>query len=946
MPHDPRELKSAPPYRVLLHGGLVAAGCWLFFAAVFARPLFARVYLAESDLYEYYLPLFLAPPATWSSFEFSGLPAFADPGDFTAYPLHFLFAHVFGSWTGLIISAHVLAASFTYAYVYHHTRSRTAAAISGLAYGFSEAMIERTPHLGTLHAFAWLPLIALSIDKLRGAHPRRWIAIGAFALANNFLAGHPQAFVYTTYCAAAYAVGGGVAERAGRGYAARVAGLFVLAALLSAIKMFPLVEASLYVARQEVGYGQFVSHSNTPREMLSMLFPTVLHDGREAPTYVGLATLLLAGIGAVRARREWRPAFWIAAAVLALLLGMGPATPVATIAYAVVPLYMKFRIVARHLFIAAFGAAVLAGYGIAAVQQGWLSRARAGRALAVYAAVVAAGALLLATLPGVQFENRAPLPWTLPIWHSGVWIQLGIALLTMIVVAGFASGRRRAVWAPALLLVLAIDLLYAQPNQVTLTGLNLTTIPAEAVEPSVHTLRLASTLAPGQQRLLSIGGTGSDAVAPGAFARLWRIPIAGGYGPMEMLRYSDLALMGTNGAVSRAVLADSDAALDLLAVKYVLVKPDDAPAPQTFDRNGMTWSREPLDLSIGRDDCSVPYSRSLSLPLPDNVAVSSVSLVAHLRCAENALQGQEVDRIEAVAQDGTVHGSWSLHAGVEIAEQGLADPALRARARHQAPPRFDPDPAALWTFETRLDLVEPIKGGHIEIEDPSMQGWTVLDKLTLVDTGGHPHPQTAVDLFLHDARRWREVEQFSTSRETDRGADVDAGGEERYTVYENLRALPRAWVASAIKALPEHDLLAAVRHSRLPDGTRFDPRTTALVDEGRLPQVSTFPQGDTSAPVRRIDDSSVTVDVSTAGGGMLVLSDVWYPGWRARVDDTPATVLRADGALRGVIVPPGRHTVVFELVSPTRLAGAGTSLLGVAIGLVLLVSRRRGTSLA
>lgn len=74
---------------------------------------------------------------------------------------------------------------------------------------------------------------------------------------------------------------------------------------------------------------------------------------------------------------------------------------------------------------------------------------------------------------------------------------------------------------------------------------------------------------------------------------------------------------------------------------------------------------------------------------------------------------------------------------------------------------------------------------------------------------------------------------------------------------------------------------------------------------------------------------------------MLVLSDLWYPGWRARIDNTPAAVLRTDAALRGVIVPPGRHTVRFELVSLTRGAGMAASLLGLIIGLVLLVPRGR-----
>src|SRR5712691_7781485 len=95
--------------RAAVHALVVVACYSLLFAWLFSGALLRDSYLAESDLYEYYLPIFLAPITTWSSFEFSGLPAFADPGDFTTYPPHYLFARVIGSWTAFVISAFVLA---------------------------------------------------------------------------------------------------------------------------------------------------------------------------------------------------------------------------------------------------------------------------------------------------------------------------------------------------------------------------------------------------------------------------------------------------------------------------------------------------------------------------------------------------------------------------------------------------------------------------------------------------------------------------------------------------------------------------------------------------------------------------------------------------------------------------------------------------------------------
>jgi len=46
----------------------------------------------------------------------------------------------------------------------------------------------------------------------------------------------------------------------------------------------------------ETDRGQFVGRGNSPAQMWGALFPTIVHDGREAPTYVGLITLVLAGV--------------------------------------------------------------------------------------------------------------------------------------------------------------------------------------------------------------------------------------------------------------------------------------------------------------------------------------------------------------------------------------------------------------------------------------------------------------------------------------------------------------------------------------------------------------------------------------------------------------------------------------------------------------------------
>jgi hypothetical protein len=82
----------------------------------------------------------------------------------------------------------------------------------------------------------------------------------------------------------------------------------------------------------------------------------------------------------------------------------------------------------------------------------------------------------------------------------------------------------------------------------------------------------------------------------------------------------------------------------------------------------------------------------------------------------------------------------------------------------------------------------------------------------------------------------------------------------------------------------------------------------------------------------------IRLSTSLARPGFVVVSEVYYPGWRAWVDGQPVPVLAGDYILRAIPVPAGRHEVVLRFRSTPFLLGlavsAGTLLLGA--GLVFL----------
>jgi D-glycero-D-manno-heptose 1,7-bisphosphate phosphatase len=142
-------------------------------------------------------------------------------------------------------------------------------------------------------------------------------------------------------------------------------------------------------------------------------------------------------------------------------------------------------------------------------------------------------------------------------------------------------------------------------------------------------------------------------------------------------------------------------------------------------------------------------------------------------------------------------------------------------------------------------------------------------------------------------------------------------------VYENTHAAPRAFVVHDVRrADDERSALRFLKRdesTRFPDGsvqvTGKDPRTTAVI-EASADSAPAIPSCTSSRASRtRIVSYTarhVKIDVESPCAGLLVLSDQYYPGWRARVNGRVSRVYATDVALRGVTVPSGHSIVEFD----------------------------------
>ncbi|MBE0699357.1 MAG: hypothetical protein IH586_20730 [Anaerolineaceae bacterium] len=76
------------------------------------------------------------------------------------------------------------------------------------------------------------------------------------------------------------------------------------------------------------------------------------------------------------------------------------------------------------------------------------------------------------------------------------------------------------------------------------------------------------------------------------------------------------------------------------------------------------------------------------------------------------------------------------------------------------------------------------------------------------------------------------------------------------------------------------------------------------------------------------------IEVQASGPGLVVLSEISYPGWEVSIDGVPGRVITAGGLLRGVQILEGEHQVIFSF--RPRLFYLGVVLFGMAwVGIIL-----------
>ena len=919
--------------RAMLHKAILPVmlvGFLLVFTAIFSPVLFSGRYMTGGDGLLQALPTFLGRTPIWEPNLMMGYPLFADPNQAFWYPVLRISRAVPGSFNAYAFLPYVLGAFGVAAFSRLATGSTAGGIVAGTIVGLGGFMISHQGHLNLIHTAAWTPYVLWAIEALRRRPRFIVVAAGSFAFAMSTLAGSQQPLAYVALIGLAYAVVFPPETSRRANYLFAVVLLFAFGIGLSAIATVPTIELTRESARSVQTYAQFIVFSLGLEEMpVRVFFPYFLGATpspgypysqvnvgafSETTNYAGIFSLMLAIVALMRGAERRQIAFWSGVVVWALWMSVGNALIGSKLAYHI-PLYGLFRIPGRHALEFTLGVAMLAAFGVRTLETTAL-RARDVIAASMlvcigFAAVLGAiafeGNALRATVQaatGVAASDLAPVP--LVPWQNPA---LGVPCLVVLCscVALYVASRLRNVSLLRSLCAVAVlcDMLTFAGSaywRYTNVGPDIATPPAVAVG------MRSSAVERGQRILASTGSRLPQRVPPNLSA-LWGVPSLGGYVSLENRRLADVLEMAPTGEVPQQSFAqDDDLILDLTATRFILAPPRPEPAVSASAAS----SGAELGGFVGADPLT--RRKSVAYGFPTNTA-NSLELVSALGLSMTIRDGQHVADIQLRDAQKRLEVI-RVVAGRDTSESAYDRPDVRAVVRHRKAHVFATDgTTSLYVARYPLPNARDFRNATVVWRYPDTAvGALTIAHLALVDERTHIAFPAAVY-----PPRW--VASATTADET---------------IYENPDALPGAWAVPSAVSLDDASQPAAIAEGRIDAPQRsFDPRDTALV-----------PRDVHGFDGRGVDGVRVVVDEPTHASFELtcparcvfVVDGLWYPGWNATVDATPAPVRRVDGLLRGVIVEGGRHVIEMWFAPRSLLVGASITTLS-ALVLILLCVR-------
>jgi uncharacterized membrane protein YfhO len=147
---------------------------------------------------------------------------------------------------------------------------------------------------------------------------------------------------------------------------------------------------------------------------------------------------------------------------------------------------------------------------------------------------------------------------------------------------------------------------------------------------------------------------------------------------------------------------------------------------------------------------------------------------------------------------------------------------------------------------------------------------------------------------------------------------------EEFCLYENLNFLPRAYIVQKYNVIK--DELAIANRLKSKD---FQPQEEAVLEEEpKLNSVKgpAIPGKEEIDIIKYMPQEVVIRANILHNPKIILLADIYYPGWKAFIDGKEDKIYKANFCLRAVYLAPGEHLVRFSYEPASFKIGLGISL--------------------
>lgn len=922
--HLSRLYKSSHRYAALIVTLLIAVPLLFFW-----RITFSGMILARGDVYSYFYPLWDVRSAAfraghiplWSPDIFMGVPLLANSQLGTFYPPNWLVTF-FDAPTAITLSllAHTFWAMLG---VYLLTRrtlalDRIPALLAGVLFGLGGYLGGQSEHINQLQALSWMPWLFLVVSYqsvgtryIVSLFSLSQVLLFGVCVALQLLAGHPQTVFISLVGIGVYGLGKTVASRQPSAnsrirwrlsfnihYLVRFILLITLGGILGLILAAPQLIPTLELA----GLGNRGGGLD-PQKVLAFSFTPLLigrgmlpsYDGLlfgEYIAYSGVIGLGLAIIGLFGSRqlivdsqqlgdshsKNFSTLPFILLIIIGFFFALGAFNPLNWL-LATLPGFSFFRVPARWMALEALGVAALAGVGLQSLKY---SRPRAW--VLALMIIVVAGLAAASMLAGKQaVDVIGPAVPTLRSWLG--WAVALIVLLALIIGHHWLG----AVRITALIAAAAVFELFLASQ---IMPINLTA-PKDVYSASRFTIRQLQVL-------------NSEQTPPGRMLSISPLEFDPGDKDALNARYAALGM-------------------DALSTRIALVatKLREVVGPNL----GMQWGIPSID---GFDGGLLPtryYTAFTSLLLP---AGSDPSTDGRLRemlalpeCRGACIPDQgwlNLSNTRYLITDKTadvVGGGIFYDTSLELTRE--KDQLITI----QDFPTFEADAIDLLcrdaggcfadvTFTYADGTSEQLKG----VNDFSVQTYSAL-RLKPVT------PRSPISITINPGGGTRSIIRLSAVTLVDTRTGVFQQValppwkrilSSDIKLYENTDVTPRAFFVADHDVQVAADTASILNLMRQNGGSSGQFAPAYVVPNYVSRNSSAFPK-DPRINVSITSYSAERVEIKVNAGnqaGLLILSDAYYPGWVATVNGEPAKIYRTNIMFRGVPVPKGESTVIFE----------------------------------